>query len=79
MELKQMAEKINEALKAKGYKPEEARANAWTKEIKPGQIVERIYLNGKKAAGYVHLADGAWKREGINFSLLHQIVGEAIQ
>lgn len=75
----EMAQKIDAALVAAGYKPSEAFASIWHKETAPGVIVERIYLKGKKANGYVFLADGAWKVEGVSFMMLLRIIEAAIK
>lgn len=69
---------INEKLQQKGYKSTEAKAEFWSKEVKPGQVLRRIYLNGKKANGYVQQVDGKWMREGMNFSMVIRIVDEVL-
>jgi len=78
MEINDMVAKINEALVAGGYRSDEAKAVAWKKEVKPGQTIERIYLKGKKANGYVHQVAGSWHAEDISFLALHGLVSNAI-
>ena len=78
-QLEEMAAKINSALTANGYKSGEAHASVWVKEVKPGTTLRRIYLNGKKANGYVHFVDEKWEAEGISFMSISRIVGELIK
>lgn len=76
-QLEAIASKINTALQAKGYKPTEARASIWMKEIK-GVEVGRVYLNGKKADGYVHQFAGKWQSADISFLALYRIVQDVL-
>ena len=73
--MEEMAAMINSALAAHGYKRPEAHATIWAN--KEG-TVQRVYLNGKKANGYVHLVDGKWEAQGISYMTLLRIVEEVI-
>ena len=79
MEMKDMVTKINRALKAGGYKPEEATARYWGKANEEGQItIERIYLSGKKANGYISIDDGKPVLHDSKFLNITRIVEAAL-
>jgi hypothetical protein len=78
MKLEEIAEQINLALASKGYKSAEACAKVWRKEVEPGKRLERIYLSGKKANGYIPEQNGRLEITDCNFELLYRIVCEVI-
>jgi hypothetical protein len=77
-EMEAAAKAINDALKSSGYKREEAYANCWSKTTKQGTTIRRIYLNGKKASGFIHKEDGKWIRSNMSFSMLIDAVEVAL-
>lgn len=78
-QLEDMAARINAALSARNYKPTEAYAAVWVKKVKPEQVLQRIYLKGNKANGYLHFTDGKWESQGISFSNLYHLIADVIQ
>jgi hypothetical protein len=78
MELERIAEQINAALASKGYKSVEAQASVWRKEVESGKPIERIYLRGKKANGYLSEQNGRMEITDCNFLTLYWIVREVI-
>lgn len=76
-ELNRVTGLINRALVDVGYKRVEAYANAWQGE-RSGVLIQRIYLNGKKASGYVSMVDGVWSMEKVNFAMLQRAIGAAL-
>jgi hypothetical protein len=79
--LNNLAQKINGALRISGYRPEEATARYWSKEVKPGIVIERLYLGGKKANGFIEINpenDVPVLRESKFMQITH-IVSDAIK
>lgn len=76
MTIQELATKMNEALAAKGYKREEASASVWMKDVKPGVKLERVYLNGKKANGFLTIVDGKIKEEKCSFRMILDTIEE---
>lgn len=75
--LKTLAAKINAVLAAKGYKPEEAHAQYWSKLSRRYgidtrlELIERIYMIGGKASGYI---DPSETGEPIIHGVQHQML-----
>jgi hypothetical protein len=73
VDLKSLVEKINAALIAGNYKSDEAKASYWSKGD-----AERIYLNGKKANGYIDLQSGKPTLNKCSFIPVYRIVSAVL-
>lgn len=79
LQMMRLAQEINVALEGAGYKPEQAKAQYWSK---PGGEaygpIMRIYLQGRKANGHVAIEHGRPVLRECRFSLLIEIVNDTI-